>query len=92
VSRASGPTPAATADPRWAGCIRDASPALRFVLLVEVMSFFADFIYEGSRSVIGLLVGVSLGAATSFAVVAQLAAIPLLVAVRRRTRAGGGPG
>ena len=29
------------------------SPALRFVLLVGVMSFFADFTYEGSRSVIG---------------------------------------
>ncbi|MHB1876775.1 MAG: MFS transporter [Streptosporangiaceae bacterium] len=42
--------------------------------------------------VIGLLFGVSLGAVTVFAVVAQLAAIPLLVAVRRRTRAGGGPG
>lgn len=42
--------------------------------------------------VIGLLFGVSLGAVTAFAVVAQLAAIPLLVAVRRRTRAAGGPG
>lgn len=41
---------------------------------------------------IGLLFGVSLGAVTAFAVVAQLAAIPLLVAVRRRTRAGGGAG
>jgi predicted MFS family arabinose efflux permease len=30
-----------------------ASPALRFVLLVGVMSFFADFTYEGSRSIIG---------------------------------------
>ena len=30
-----------------------ASPALKFVLLVGVMSFFADFTYEGSRSVIG---------------------------------------
>jgi hypothetical protein len=39
--------------------------------------------------VIGLLFGVSLGAVTAFAVVAQLAAIPLLVAVRRRTTAGG---
>src|SRR5579885_364404 len=27
--------------------------ALRFVLLVGVMSFFADFTYEGSRSIIG---------------------------------------
>ncbi|HEX9235142.1 MAG TPA: MFS transporter [Actinomycetota bacterium] len=29
------------------------SAALRFVLLVGVMSFFADFVYEGSRSIIG---------------------------------------
>jgi predicted MFS family arabinose efflux permease len=42
--------------------------------------------------VIGLLFGVSLGAVTTFAVVAQLAAIPLLVVVGRRTRSGGGPG
>ena len=33
--------------------IRQASPALKFVLTVGVMSFFADFTYEGSRSVIG---------------------------------------
>src|SRR5438477_3075653 len=29
------------------------SRAFRFVLLVGVMSFFADFVYEGSRSIIG---------------------------------------
>ena len=29
------------------------SRALRFVLLIGVMSFFADFTYEGSRSIIG---------------------------------------
>jgi MFS family permease len=34
---------------RWSG----ASAALKFVLLVGVMSFFADFTYEGSRSIIG---------------------------------------
>ena len=28
-------------------------PALRFVVLVGVGSFFADFVYEGSRSVVG---------------------------------------
>jgi predicted MFS family arabinose efflux permease len=33
--------------------ISRASPALKFVLLVGVMSFFADFTYEGSRSIIG---------------------------------------
>src|SRR5258708_32129803 len=27
--------------------------ALKFVLLIGVMSFFADFTYEGSRSIIG---------------------------------------
>ncbi|MHB1593943.1 MAG: hypothetical protein ACYCO9_07310, partial [Streptosporangiaceae bacterium] len=42
--------------------------------------------------IIGALFGVSLGAVVAFAVVAQLAAIPLLVAVRRRTRASGGSG
>ncbi|HLI58592.1 MAG TPA: MFS transporter [Solirubrobacteraceae bacterium] len=31
--------------------------ALRFVLLVGIMSFFADFTYEGSRSVIGPYLG-----------------------------------
>ena len=41
--------------------IRSASPALKFVLLVGVMSFFADFTYEGSRSVIGPYLG-TLGA------------------------------
>jgi len=30
-----------------------ASPALKFVVLVGIMSFFADFTYEGSRSIIG---------------------------------------
>jgi hypothetical protein len=29
------------------------SPAVKFVLMVGVMSFFADFTYEGSRSIIG---------------------------------------
>jgi predicted MFS family arabinose efflux permease len=41
--------------------IAGASPALKFVLMVGVMSFFADFTYEGSRSVIGPYLG-SLGA------------------------------
>jgi MFS family permease len=35
--------------------------ALRFVLLVGVLSFFADFTYEGSRSIVGPFLG-SLGA------------------------------
>jgi len=33
------------------------SPAVRFVLMVGVMSFFADFTYEGSRSIIGQYLG-----------------------------------
>jgi MFS family permease len=34
-----------------------ASPALKFVLMVGVMSFFADFTYEGSRSITGPYLG-----------------------------------
>ena len=41
--------------------LKAASPALKFVLMVGVMSFFADFTYEGSRSVIGPYLG-TLGA------------------------------
>jgi predicted MFS family arabinose efflux permease len=37
--------------------VASASPAMRFVLLVGVMSFFADFTYEGSRSIIGPYLG-----------------------------------
>lgn len=33
------------------------SPAVKFVLMVGVMSFFADFTYEGSRSIIGQYLG-----------------------------------
>ncbi|MGH3781175.1 MAG: MFS transporter [Pseudonocardiaceae bacterium] len=33
------------------------SPALKFVLMVGIMSFFADFTYEGSRSIIGQYLG-----------------------------------
>lgn len=33
------------------------SASLRFVLMVGVMSFFADFTYEGSRSIIGQYLG-----------------------------------
>jgi MFS family permease len=38
--------------------VSQASPALKFVVLVGVMSFFADFTYEGSRSIIGPYLGV----------------------------------
>jgi predicted MFS family arabinose efflux permease len=46
-----------------------ASPALKFVLLVGVMSFFADFTYEGSRSVIGPYLGLLGAGALAIAVI-----------------------
>jgi MFS family permease len=42
--------------PRVAG-VRGSSPALKFVLMVGIMSFFADFTYEGSRSITGPYLG-----------------------------------
>jgi hypothetical protein len=56
--------PSTAAQPDGSGLrkhLAAASPALKFVLLVGVMSFFADFTYEGSRSVIGPYLG-TLGA------------------------------
>jgi hypothetical protein len=35
----------------------NASPAVKFVVMVGVMSFFADFTYEGSRSITGPYLG-----------------------------------
>jgi len=49
--------------------ISAASPALKFVLLVGVMSFFADFTYEGSRSIIGPYLGVLGAGALAIAVI-----------------------
>lgn len=43
---------------------RAASIALKFVLLIGIMSFFADFTYEGSRSIIGPYLGI-LGASAA---------------------------
>ena len=37
--------------------VRGSSPALKFVLMVGIMSFFADFTYEGSRSIVGPYLG-----------------------------------
>jgi len=37
--------------------VAGASPALKFVLMVGIMSFFADFTYEGSRSIAGPYLG-----------------------------------
>ena len=39
--------------------VAGAPPAMKFVLMVGVMSFFADFTYEGSRSIIGPYLGSS---------------------------------
>ncbi len=36
---------------------RPRSAALRFVVIVGIMSFFADFTYEGSRSIVGQYMG-----------------------------------
>lgn len=43
--------------------------ALRFVLLIGVLSFFADFAYEGSRSILGPYLGSLAASATVIAVV-----------------------
>ena len=32
---------------------RDSRVALRFIILIGILSFFADFVYEGSRSIVG---------------------------------------
>ncbi len=52
--------------------IARSSPALKFVLLVGVMSFFADFTYEGSRSVIGPYLGTLGAGALAIAVISGL--------------------
>jgi hypothetical protein len=31
----------------------DSRAALRFIILIGILSFFADFTYEGSRSIVG---------------------------------------
>ncbi len=52
--------------------IAAATPALKFVLLVGVMSFFADFTYEGSRSVTGPYLGALGAGAVAIAVISGL--------------------
>ena len=44
--------------------------ALKFVLLIGVMSFFADFTYEGSRSIIGPYLGVLGASAAAVGIIA----------------------
>jgi predicted MFS family arabinose efflux permease len=59
------------ASARWAA-LSSASPALKFVLMVGVMSFFADFTYEGSRSVIGPYLGTLGAGALAISVISGL--------------------
>ena len=54
------PTPAGGVSSRARRVLRRAvrsSPAVKFVVMVGVMSFFADFTYEGSRSITGPYLG-----------------------------------
>src|SRR5438477_7812456 len=46
------------------------SRALKFVLLIGVMSFFADFTYEGSRSIVGPYLAVLGASATAVGIIA----------------------
>jgi len=48
------------------------SPAVKFVLMVGVMSFFADFTYEGSRSIVGQYLGLLGAGALAISVVTGL--------------------
>ena len=78
------PDPNPIRDPR--------SAALRFVLLVGVMSFFADFTYEGARSILGpylALLGASGAAVGAVAGLGELAGYGLRIVSGRladRTR------
>ena len=45
------------------------SPALKFVLMIGVLSFFADFTYEGSRSILGPYLAILQASGTAVAVV-----------------------
>jgi MFS family permease len=69
--------PASSGNPRAKGdevrqYASQASPALKFVLLVGVMSFFADFTYEGSRSIIGPYLGLLGAGALAIGVITGL--------------------
>src|SRR5689334_15616570 len=46
--------------------------ALRFVVLIGVMSFFADFVYEGARSINGPYLAILGASATLVGVIAGL--------------------
>jgi hypothetical protein len=57
-------------------CAKKKSDALKFVLTIGVLSFFADFTYEGARSVYGPFL----------ALLSASAAIPIFFIVRSRYR------
>src|SRR5579885_1249647 len=52
---------------QWAASKKSA--ALRFVLMIAALSFFADFTYEGSRSILGPYLGMLSASAVAVAVV-----------------------
>ncbi len=52
---------------QWAASKKSA--ALRFVLMIGALSFFADFTYEGSRSILGPYLGMLSASAVAVAVV-----------------------
>ena len=54
---------------RALGAARNASAAMKFVLMVGIMSFFADFTYEGSRSITGPYLGLLGASAFTISVV-----------------------
>jgi predicted MFS family arabinose efflux permease len=60
----------AAGDPKSAAGDAASRTAFRFVLLIGVLSFFADFTYEGSRSIIGPYLGSLRATATIVAIVA----------------------
>jgi len=64
---------------------RAMTPALKFVLIIGVVSFFADFTYEGSRSITGPFLG-TLGA--TGAVVAVVAGLGELLGYGLRLVSG----
>lgn len=78
----------------------DRKVALRFIVLIGILSFFADFTYEGSRSIVPRLPRVaaslavrqsefcttSVPAVVAFCMATQLAAVPIFIAVGRQRR------
>ena len=69
---------------------RDSRIALRFIILIGILSFFADFTYEGSRSIVGPYLatlqatGTIVGIVTGFRRVARLRTAALFWPLGRR--------